>query len=64
MSSTSYMAVYMKEYRINNQDYYEKEKAIYNNRYKTDLHYKEEKKKKALDRYYRLKSQKQQIPPI
>jgi hypothetical protein len=53
----------MKEYRINNQEYYEKEKAIYNNRYKTDLQYKEEKKKKALDRYYKLKSQKQQIPP-
>ena len=64
MSSTSYMAEYMKEYRINNPEYYEKEKAIYNNRYKTDLQYKEEKKKKALDRYYRLKSQKQQIPPI
>ena len=63
MSSTSYMAEYMKEYRINNPEYYEKEKAIYNNRYKTDLQYKEEKKKKALDRYYRLKSQKQQIPP-
>jgi hypothetical protein len=57
------MAEYMKEYRINNPEYYEKEKAIYNNRYKTDLQYKEEKKKKALDRYYRLKSQKQQIPP-
>ena len=63
MSSTSHMAVYMKEYRINNPEYYEKEKAIYNNRYKTDLQYKEEKKKKALDRYYRLKSQKQQITP-
>jgi len=62
MSSTTYMATYMREYRVNNQEYYEKEKEVYNNRYKTDLQYKEEKKKKALERYYRLKEQKQQIP--
>jgi len=64
MSSTSYMALYMKEYRMNNQEYYEKEKTIYNNKYNTDLEYKENKKKRALDRYYKLKAQKQQILSI
>lgn len=64
MSSTTYMATYMREYRLNNQKYYEKEKTIYNNRYQTDEQYKEQKKKKALDRYYRLKAEKQQIPAI
>jgi len=58
------MALYMKEYRMNNQEYYEKEKTIYNNKYNTDLEYKENKKKRALDRYYKLKAQKQQILPI
>jgi len=64
MSSTSYMATYMREYRLNKQEYYEKEKTIYNNKYQTNLEYKEQKKKKALDRYYRLKAEKQQIPAI
>ena len=60
MSSKNYMTEYMKEYRMNNKEYYEREKEKYNNRYNTDLQFKEERKKKALERYYRLKEQKPQ----
>jgi hypothetical protein len=57
------MAEYMKEDRINIQEYYEKEKAIYNNRYKTDVQCTEEKKEKTRDIYFTSKARKQQPPP-
>ncbi len=60
MTSNNYMAEYMKNYRITNKEYYEKEKALYNNKYQNDPEYKEQKKKKALERYYRIKAQKEQ----
>jgi len=59
MSSTSYMATYMREYRNNNTEFYEKQKANFNNKYNNDLEYREQKKKKVLERYYKLKQQKQ-----
>jgi hypothetical protein len=58
------MAVYMKNYRANKQEYYEKEKANDNNKYQNDPEYRENKKKKALERYYRLKAQKEQTNSI
>jgi hypothetical protein len=61
MSSSINMAEYMKNYRLKNKEYYEKEKKAYNDKYNNDLEYKEAKKKKALDRYYKLKAQKEQL---
>lgn len=58
MSST-YMAMYMKNYRSNKPEYYEKEKSQEYNKYLNDPEYRQKKKEKALERYYRLKELKQ-----
>lgn len=53
-------AEYMKQYRINNPEYKEKEneklKEKLKIRYNNDPEYREKKKKYALDTYYRSKS--------
>ena len=59
MTSNTYMAECMKKYRMTNKEYYDKEKALYNSKYQNDPEYKEQKKKKALERYYRVKAEKQ-----
>ena len=63
MSSTTYHAVYMRDYRKNHPEYIDKSKIITNeflkNKYNNNLEYKEHKKKLALERYYRIKEQKQ-----
>ena len=58
MPSNNYMAEYMRSYRAKNREYYEKEKAKYNDRYKTDPDYREKKIKSVLDRYNKKKQQK------
>lgn len=60
MSSNNFMAEYMRNYRERNREFYEKEKANYKSKYQNDPDYKEYKKKKALERYYRIKTEKQQ----
>lgn len=60
MSSTSYMATYMREYKKTHPEYIEKSKTITNeflkNKYATDPFYREYKKIQARERY-RLKKQ-------
>lgn len=61
MNSNNFMAEYMRNYRERNKEFYEKEKANYKSKYQNDPEYKEHKKRKALERYYRMKEQHNQI---
>jgi hypothetical protein len=65
MSSEKYITVYMRDYlpnyRVNHPEYLIKDKERAKNRYDNDNDYKEYKKQKALERYYRIKQEKQQV---
>jgi len=64
MSSNSYHAVYMKEWRLTHPEYVEKGKTITNeflkNKYQNDPFYREYKKIQAKERYYKIKQLKLQ----
>ena len=51
------MAEYMRVYREKNKEYYEKEKARCNERYKNDPDFREKKIKSALNRYNKKKEE-------